>query len=113
LDGTIAATYQKRMTDKSKEEILAMMDEETWFDAEAAVEAGLADEIFDGTEEAPDGDGEEFNLVRRFKKRPTSLVVNNREPARLLAEANRTAPDDSDDVELRFRWAQLNAGRAA
>jgi len=44
IDGTIADDYVKK-TGKARDEIVLMMDEETWFTAEEAVEAGLADRV--------------------------------------------------------------------
>jgi ATP-dependent protease ClpP protease subunit len=107
LDGTIAATYQKRMTDASKDEILALMDEETWFDAEAALEAGLIDEILQGDESAS-GNEEEFNLVRRFKRAPKEMQNAKCK----LQNANSGADDEAARVDVMHRWAQLNAKAA-
>src|SRR3989442_1675358 len=47
---TITETYAAK-SGRSKEEMLAMMSEETWLTADEAVEAGLADSIQDGREE--------------------------------------------------------------
>lgn len=46
MDKDIALTYQQRAGGEV-EEWLALMDAETWFDAEKALEAGLIDEIVD------------------------------------------------------------------
>lgn len=43
-DKSIANAYLSR-TNKSQEELLSLMDKETWMDAEAAVENGFADEM--------------------------------------------------------------------
>lgn len=48
LDGTLAESYAKR-TKKDPATCLAWMAEETWFTAEEAVDAGLADSIADDT----------------------------------------------------------------
>jgi ATP-dependent Clp protease protease subunit len=45
IDGQIAATYARRAGDDDKEKYLAMMAAETWFDADEAVTAGLADRV--------------------------------------------------------------------
>ena len=44
MDGDIADTYAER-TGKDKAELLAMMDAETWMDAEEALAQGFVDEI--------------------------------------------------------------------
>jgi len=44
IDGTIAATYSRRVG-QDVEAVSALMDDETWFTATEAVEAGFADEI--------------------------------------------------------------------
>lgn len=44
LDGNIANVYAAR-TGKTRENVLDWMKEETWFDAESAVENGFADEV--------------------------------------------------------------------
>ena len=53
LSGTIADIYAGK-TKKTREEMLALMDAETWMDPEAAVASGFADEIVaDKPEEKP------------------------------------------------------------
>ncbi|WEV36221.1 head maturation protease, ClpP-related [Lactobacillus sp. ESL0677] len=46
VDESIAAAYQNK-TGKSQDEILQMMDEETWMTAEDAVKQGFADEVME------------------------------------------------------------------
>lgn len=101
LDGTIAATYQKRMQKTSKEEILALMDKETWYDADGALEVGLIDEIFEGDEELP-GIDDQANLARRFKNLPANLT---KQPAAQLTAA---AAEEAARVDVMTRWAQIN-----
>lgn len=45
IDGQIAATYARRAGDDDAEKYLAMMASETWFDADEAVAANLADRL--------------------------------------------------------------------
>lgn len=45
IDGQVAATYARRAGDEDKEKYMAMMAAETWFDADEAVAAGLADRL--------------------------------------------------------------------
>jgi ATP-dependent protease ClpP protease subunit len=106
LDGTIAATYGKRMTN-SKDEILALMNDETWYDAEGAVAAGLVDETFDA-EELPADAG---NIARRvelaahlgltFKHMPQGLLGREPELDRVAATA----------VEVDARWCEIQERR--
>ena len=44
IDGALADTYAAR-SGQARAEIVRLMDDETWFDADEAVELGLADEI--------------------------------------------------------------------
>ena len=46
MDKDIAETYVAKAGGEA-EDWLAMMDKETWFDAESALQAGLIDEIID------------------------------------------------------------------
>ena len=55
IDDQAAKLYADRMPDTSKKEVMALMAKETWFSADEAVEAGLADRVFvrdDGDEGA-------------------------------------------------------------
>lgn len=52
IDGQIADTYARR-SDGDKEEYLALMAAETWFTAEEAVAAGLADEVLTDNYQRP------------------------------------------------------------
>lgn len=45
VDGVIAAQYAQK-TGKSVEDVLAMMDKETWMTAQAAVDNGFADSVY-------------------------------------------------------------------
>ncbi len=53
MDEAIAGAYVRK-TGKSRDEILRMMDRETWLPAERAVELGFADEIGNEGSESPD-----------------------------------------------------------
>ena len=52
IDGQIAATYARR-SDGDPDAFLAMMAEESWFTAEEAVAAGLADEVLTENNQRP------------------------------------------------------------
>lgn len=107
LDGIVAATYAKRMKGTTKDEILALMDEETWYDADGAVAAGLADEVFQGDEQA-DLPDDAANMVSRFKHVPRDLLD------RMAARASASESDGvADAVNVDARWAEIRQHRTA
>lgn len=53
IDGQIAASYARRAGRKDPDEYMAMMAAETWFDAEEAVGAGLADRVVEENTQRP------------------------------------------------------------
>jgi len=53
IDGQIAATYARRAGDDDADKYLAMMAAETWFDADEAVAAGLADRLLTENSQRP------------------------------------------------------------
>lgn len=53
IDGQIAASYARRAGDEDKEKYMAMMAAETWFDADEAVAAGLADRVIEENAQRP------------------------------------------------------------
>jgi len=53
IDGQIAATYARRAGDDDADKYLAMMAAETWFDADEAVAAGLADRLMTENSQRP------------------------------------------------------------
>ncbi|MDK1103828.1 MAG: Clp protease ClpP [Actinomycetota bacterium] len=63
LDGSLAETYVAK-TGKSSKVIRAMMDEETWFNAEEALEAGMVDEVVEAMDVAASFDLSKFRNVR-------------------------------------------------
>lgn len=105
-DGAIATTFAKRMTEFSKEQILGLMEAETWYDAEGAVAAGFADEIFAAGEVAlPD---DELNLAREFKRLPPDLAERIR-----AHTAASSACDQAAAVGVAARWAEVRQRQAA
>ena len=57
IDDSMAATYSSK-SKRPADDMLALMNEETWFDADAAIEAGLADELLsDGSAMPPRSPG--------------------------------------------------------
>lgn len=60
VDGTLVKTYAKR-TGREDEEIAAWLADETWFEAEKAVELGFADQVAD--EETPKAASPKWDLA--------------------------------------------------
>ena len=56
IDAQAAKLYSDRMPDTSKDEVMALMAKETWFSADEAVEAGLADRVFVKDDDGEGGD---------------------------------------------------------
>ena len=69
LDGQVAKEYAKRMNSTAKE-VMDLMLEETWFTAEEAVEAGLADKVYESEPEA----GANLSFQRSRQGRLAALV---------------------------------------
>jgi enoyl-CoA hydratase/carnithine racemase len=69
LDKSIADIYMTRFKGE-REEIETMIVNETWFTADEAVEAGLADKVNDVKQDEEDLDPEEFknSVLARFRK---------------------------------------------
>jgi len=90
-DGAIAAAYSKK-SGKSIDECLALMAEETWFDARGFVDAGLADRLVEDepTEEAPAAKWDP-RIIARFRRAPAALKERlDRPPMRLAPAALAT-----------------------
>jgi ATP-dependent Clp protease, protease subunit len=67
-DASLIEIYQKYI-DKSPEEILSLMDEETWYNTQASLEVGLATESAVKTKQKPE-------MAAWFKNPPQDLVVS-------------------------------------
>ena len=78
LNESIANDYAKR-TGKTKEDFLAYMDSETWFDADQALELGLIDRKYDG--ETVDGkyDLSIYNNVPDKMRTRLNMSTNDKE----------------------------------
>lgn len=96
IDGALARDYAARMGKKA-EEVAALLDAETWFGAQEAVDNGLADELIAGFE---DSTRRAFDLSGVFDRAPAALLAAPRQ------EAPRTAPADDEE---RRRLLQLVA----
>ena len=64
LDQQVAKEYSKRMK-ADPDEAMRLMKDETWFTAEEAVEAGLADRVYEAKEEDEEGKMQAFQRSRR------------------------------------------------
>lgn len=110
IDESILGAYETKTAGKTKrEELLSMMQEETFLTAKAAVERGLADEVmtFEEEPELPDvavadlGDGWGFeklppveDLRRRMMERGEGSGEGKREPTNLAGEPKREKVTD-------------------
>jgi ATP-dependent Clp protease protease subunit len=87
IDGLIAGVYAAR-AGRDRPEYSALMDAETWFTAQEAVDAGLADEIEASKKIAASIDGEFLNMngvkvdLSRYKNatKPKSIAPESAEP---------------------------------
>jgi len=68
---SLASIYEER-SDLEKSELFAMMDSETWFSAEKAVERGFASKIYVNTDPVASANG--LDLQKRLK---SSIVAQN------------------------------------
>jgi ATP-dependent Clp protease protease subunit len=81
IRGSLLAVYKDK-TDKTDEELIEMLDAETWMTADEAVEHGFADEVIEEKKIAACIDGEE--IFNNYKKIPEtvkslSLFKNNKD----------------------------------
>lgn len=90
IKGSLVDTYIAR-TGKSEKDVVAWMDEETWFDARAAVDNGFAHVITDELQMAAHFDLSKFrNAPRAVHKAQQSAPVANRHRVK-IAEMGRRA----------------------
>jgi ATP-dependent Clp endopeptidase proteolytic subunit ClpP len=109
LAGSLADTYVAK-TGKSEKVIRAMMDEETWFNAEEALEVGMVDEVDEAMDVAASFDLSKFHNVRpdvleraAEKVRPMGKVVVEADlTARLekVADELEELADNAEQAEL-------------
>ena len=103
LDKMIVGIYANR-TGLDREKISAMMDEETWMNAEQAKDLGFADEIGNENTAA----AMTFDLSR-FKHPPADLVA--RPPAGEMAKL-QAAADSAAEVAVRLRLLDIDDDEA-
>lgn len=112
LDGTIAATYSSR-TGKSIQDVSALMDSETWFTAQEAIDAGFATSIGQKLKVKASVRQEmkdrENSIVASFKNMPTNLLdepTEGQEPTPAMQFAlNRFEAD----LKIRLAEKHVNA----
>lgn len=103
IDKSLAKTYAER-TGNGVADIADMMNDETWFDAEEAVEAGFADEIAEDEE----ADAEARFDLSAFKNVPRSLVAKRKRSAK-ARKASAVADNAPDLSPLTAALAQLHS----
>lgn len=88
MDDTIAGDYARRSS-KSLDVVQAWMDAETWFDADEALQNGMADAVIDPNSEDDDGDEQPQNAFNLdvFNNVPAGLK-NRVDVKNLLNKAN-------------------------
>jgi archaellum component FlaC len=119
-------TAYKRKSGKDTDEIVQMMDEETWLTAEQAVEAGLADAIEEGLEAAaavtPEAARARFDKLKEFMAHKSANLPKAEEAAPEVVEQALETPvtdgavDTSSDnmtAELQAKVDALQADLAA
>ena len=101
LDGQMAGIYASR-TGKDREDVLALMAEETWFTAEEAVAAGLADNVVGAVKVAACADLEAYG----YRNAPATLLS--------VAPQTTTAPvpahGEHNEMNIFAEAAGLNDG---
>lgn len=74
-EGMLAA-YQSKVTKLSKDEIIALLDAETWMTAEEAVEKGFADELIEEVKAAACAS---IEYLAKYRNVPKSLIEASEE----------------------------------
>lgn len=117
LRGKMVAAY-RRHSSLSEEDLAAALDAETWYDAEAAVSAGLADQIVDAVQVAAQLDAAALAgredvpeaIKAMLATPPADPAADELAAARAAAEASATA---AADLEARLQEAESASQAAA
>lgn len=104
LDGQIAAIYANRSKRKS-DTWMKIMEEESWFTGQEAVDAKLADAVIPAKRVAACVDPEVFN---QFRATPERLVAQAR-AAREQQDAEDAKRREAEAVNVRMRLIELEA----
>ncbi len=99
LDGSLADTYVAK-TGKSSKVIRAMMDEETWFNAAEALEAGMVDEVVEAMDVAAKFDLSKFTNVRPDVLERVAAGMTRPDAAELVAVIGEKLEDAAELEEL-------------
>ncbi len=98
MQDQIVDAYVKR-SGADREEIIALMDRETWLTAQEAVELGLADRVSDAVEMTASLDISKFHKVpAAFRRKMESLMSNKSKTAR-NASKDAASESESDSVD--------------
>lgn len=114
IEGAIVADYTAK-TGKGEEEIVAMMDAETWFSAAEALENGFVDRVT----EAPAGKARANNVwnLAAYSRAPANIAAPaapaTTQPDPVAAAAPVIEPPPVDVVPAGPRMTQANANRLA
>ena len=106
LAGSLADTYSAK-TGKSEKVIRAMMDEETWFNSEEALEAGLVDEVTAKMDVAASFDISKFKSVR------PDVVERMAAQIRPAAKSDDVADLEAKLAAIEAETARVEAATAA
>lgn len=87
IDGTIAADYMRKTSAKS-DQVAQWMNDETWFTAQEAKDAGFID-VIDGAADAPDAKANRWNLSAYANAPKLEEPPPQPDPADLAAQADR------------------------
>lgn len=121
-DEAMASLYAAK-TGKSKEEIMSLMDQEIWFNAQKAVEIGLADEIMFGTDVSTNISASSASSIELpqavidkvrnelIKKDPTALSPD--EPENKSLPKGKGDEDSMNLEELKAKYPDLYAAVVA
>jgi len=90
MKSSLITAYSNK-TGTERELISEMMDEETWFSAEEALNHGFIDNITEGLDVAASVD------LRKFKNAPTNHPLFNTAKAQANAKLNQSAPADNTE----------------
>lgn len=83
-DLALVENYRSRLSNHSDEEILTLLDNETWFTAKEALDVGLIDDIADISPPVKPSSSNNLNneFVSRFKNAPSGFLATNQNQKR-------------------------------